>query len=269
MTAPYRTRLANLVAERGNLCVGIDPHESVVRSWGHDFDPAGLERVSRGLVEAIGDRVAVFKPQSAFFEAFGSAGLAVLARVLDDIGQAGALSLLDVKRGDIGSTMAAYARAYLSGDTDLTADAITVSPYLGFGALQPAIELAQAVGRGIYVLCRTSNPEGGQIQLAGNAGRSVAQQIVDAARQCNEQSGKHAVGLVIGATHARLDLDLTSYYGSILVPGIGAQGGTVEDLARLFGSALDNVLPSASRQVMRAGPDPQALGAVLRNLSAT
>ena len=140
MTSPYRARLAALVAERGNLCVGIDPHESLVRAWGHAFDPAGVERVSRDLVEAIGDRVAVFKPQSAFFEAFGSAGLGVLARLLADIGQAGALSLLDVKRGDIGSTMAAYAHAYLSGQTDLTADAITVSPYLGFGALQPAID---------------------------------------------------------------------------------------------------------------------------------
>lgn len=269
MTTAYRSRLARLVAERGNLCVGIDPHESLVRAWGHPFDPSGIERVSRGLVEAIGDRVAVFKPQSAFFEAFGSAGLAVLARVLADISQAGALSLLDVKRGDIGSTMAAYAHAYLSGETDLTADAITVSPYLGFGALQPAIDLAHATGRGIYVLCRTSNPEGGQVQQAATAGRSVAQQIVDAARDCNEQSGQHAVGLVIGATHAQLDLDLTRYFGSILVPGIGVQGGTVESLATLFGGAVDHVLPSASRQVMKAGPDRKHLRAVLNELNIT
>ncbi len=269
MTSPYRARLAALVAERGNLCVGIDPHESLVRAWGHAFDPAGVERVSRDLVEAIGDRVAVFKPQSAFFEAFGSAGLGVLARLLADIGQAGALSLLDVKRGDIGSTMAAYAHAYLSGQTDLTADAITVSPYLGFGALQPAIDLAHASGRGVYVLCRTSNPEGGQVQQATAAGRSVAQQIVDAARECNEQSGQHAVGLVIGSTHAQLDLDLTRYFGSILVPGIGAQGGTVESLATLFGRAVDNVLPSASRQVMKAGPEREHLRAVLDEVKKT
>lgn len=264
---PFRTRLARSVAQRGNLCVGIDPHESLVRAWGHDYDPAGLERVSRGLVEAIGDQVAVFKTQSAFFECFGSAGIAVLARVLNDISQAGALSILDIKRGDIGSTMTAYAHAYLSGSTDLTADAITVSPFLGVGALQPAIDLAHATARGLYLLCRTSNPEGDQVQLAAREGRTVAQQVVDAARAYNDQAGQHAIGLVIGGTLKRLDLDLTGYFGSILVPGIGAQGATIDTLAQLFGAAASNVLPSASRQVMQAGPDVAALRSVVNALA--
>lgn len=266
MSVPYRTRLAEIVARRGNLCVGVDPHEPLVAAWGYDYDLDGLERVSRGLIEAIGDQVAVFKPQAAFFECFGAPGLGVLARVLADIAEVGALSILDVKRGDIGSTMGAYARAYLSGDTDLSADAITVSPFLGFGSLTPAIDLAVQTGRGVYVLCRTSNPEGEQVQQASSAGRSVAQQIVDAAESVNQASGDDAVGLVVGATLGEVDLDLDRFSGSILVPGIGAQGGTIESLDSLFGVAAAHVLPSASREVMKAGPDREALRSVTERL---
>ena len=118
------------------------------------------------MVEALGEMVPVFKPQSAFFEAYGSAGIAVLERTLADIEAAGALSLLDVKRGDIGSTMDAYAAAYLTDGSPLAADAITLSPYLGFGSLAGAIALADEAGRGVYVLALTSNPEGPQIQHA-------------------------------------------------------------------------------------------------------
>lgn len=259
MKTYYRARLAQQVAARGNLCVGVDPHAELVRAWGYDYDVAGVERLARGLIEAVGDQVAVFKPQAAFFECFGSAGIGVLARVLADISQAGALSILDAKRGDIGSTMQAYAQAYLSGSTELSADAITLSPFLGFDSLLPAIELAHENGRGVYVLCRTSNPEGVEVQQAIRAGRSVAQQIVDAAAQVNAQSGQDGVGLVIGGTLAHLDVDLTSFKGSVLAPGIGVQGGSIEGLERLFGKAAALVLPSASRQVMRAGPGANSL----------
>ena len=109
----YATRLTQATADRGRLCVGIDPMPSVLDAWGLSRDVAGLEACARGIVEALGDRVAVFKPQSAFFEAYGSAGVAVLERLLRDIRAAGALSLLDVKRGDIGSSMAGYAAAHL------------------------------------------------------------------------------------------------------------------------------------------------------------
>ncbi|MGI5951150.1 MAG: orotidine-5'-phosphate decarboxylase [Brooklawnia sp.] len=263
----YSKRLASLVAARGRLCVGVDPHESLVRAWGADYDVAGIEWVSRHLVAALGDQVAVFKPQAAFFERFGSAGVAALARLLADISQTGALSLLDVKRGDIGSTMAAYAQAYLSGTTDLSADAITVSPFLGFGALAPAIELANQTGRGVYVLCRTSNPEGGAVQQAEHQGRSVAQEIVDQAIMANAESGTDSVGLVIGGTLNSLNIDLTGFSGSILVPGIGAQGGTIDAVAGLFGAAAQLALPSASREVMRAGPEEANLRAAVKALT--
>lgn len=258
----YAERLATLTAERGALCVGIDPHPQVLEAWGLADDVSGLEACARGMVEALGDRVAVFKPQSAFYEVHGSAGIAVLERVLDDIRQAGALSILDVKRGDIGSTMAGYARAYLADDAPLRADAITLSPYLGFESLRPAIDLAHRTGRGLYVLARTSNPEGGDVQLARTAdGTGVAQSIVDAARAENETSGQYAIGLVVGGTHADPGCDVSRFNGSVLVPGIGAQGGTVEGLRDIFGDATRLLLPSASRQVMLGGPTADGLRA--------
>ena len=117
-------------------------------------------------VEAFAGTVAAVKPQSAFFERFGSAGVAVLERTLAGLRDAGTLSLLDVKRGDIGSTMAAYAQAYLADDSPLRADAITLSPYLGYGSLRPALDLARDTGRGVFVLALTSNPEGASVQHA-------------------------------------------------------------------------------------------------------
>lgn len=264
----YLNRLVARTTERGRLCVGIDPQPSVLDAWGQPHTVAGLERCARGLVEAIGDQVAVFKPQSAFFEAFGSAGIAVLERVLADIGDAGALSILDVKRGDIGSTMAGYASAYLRDDAPLAADAITLSPYLGFGSLTPAIELAAATGRGVYVLARTSNPEGHEVQLAASSGGgTVAQSIIDAARRANEACGG-AIGLVIGGTHADLGVDVTHFNGSVLVPGIGAQGGRLTDLQKTFGIALDKVLPTVSREVLLIGADRGRLRAKVAELIA-
>lgn len=248
----YATRLAELTSNRGRLCVGIDPMPSVLASWGLEPTVAGLETCARSIVAELGTQVAVFKPQSAFFEAFGSAGIAVLERVLDDIRQAGALSLLDVKRGDIGSSMAGYATAYLEGDSPLRADAITLSPYLGVGSLMPAIDKAVSSGRGIYVLARTSNVDGAIIQTAGTGEGSVAQHVVDTVAAGNP-AWDHAVGLVVGGTHTDLGCDLSGFNGSILVPGIGAQGGTVAGIRKVFGDASKWVLPTVSRDVIGGG----------------
>ncbi|GAB3705069.1 orotidine-5'-phosphate decarboxylase [Mariniluteicoccus flavus] len=270
MTAQdYAGRLSSAVANRGNLCVGIDPHVSMLEAWGLPADASGLERCARGMVEALGDRVAIFKPQSAMFEVFGSAGIAVLERVLDDCRAAGAMVLLDAKRGDIGSTMAAYAAAYLTPGSPLEVDALTVNPFLGFGSLQPAIDAAAERGKGLYVLCRTSNPEGGEVQSAvGDLGHTVGQAVADACREGNmrflAERGRPAgdlgpFGLVVGGTHHSLDVDLARFNGSILVPGIGAQGGTLESLRELFGEAYARILPTTSRDIMKAGPDAKAL----------
>lgn len=248
----YATQLEALVRERGRLCVGIDPMPSVLAAWGLEHTVASLEACARGIVEVLGAEVAVFKPQSAFFEAFGSAGVAVLERVLADIRQAGALSILDVKRGDIGSSMAGYATAYLDDASPLRADAITVSPYLGVGSLLPAIERAVASGRGIYVLARTSNPEGASIQTARCGDGSVAQHVVDTVAAGNP-GWDHGVGLVVGATHTDLGCDVAAFNGSILVPGIGAQGGTMAGVRAVFGKASARVLPSVSRDIIGHG----------------
>ena len=260
MREPYGVRLAQVVAERGPLCVGIDPHPGVLRAWGLDADVAGLERCARGMVEALGGTVAVLKPQSAFFEAYGSRGAAVLERTLADVAEAGALSLLDVKRGDIGSTMDAYAAAYLADGSPLAADAVTLSPYLGFGSLDGALAVAQAHGRGVYVLALTSNPEGPQVQHAtGPDGRTVAQTVVDEAARRNAGERPGDVGVVVGATVGATGTRFEELNGPILAPGLGAQGGTAAGLVEVFGAALPFVLPTTSREVMGAGPDAERL----------
>jgi orotidine-5'-phosphate decarboxylase len=264
----FGARLAKAVTERGSLCVGIDPHPGLLRDWGLTQDVAGLERFALTCVEALGGEVALVKPQSAFFEAYGSAGVAVLERVIGGLREADTLVLVDAKRGDIGSTMAAYAAAYLTEGSPLAGDAVTLSPYLGFGSLDPALEAARTSGRGVFVLARTSNPEGAAVQQAVLPdGRTVAQSIVDSATAANtgaEPMGD--VGLVIGATLKTLDVDVAALNGPILAPGFGAQGATVADLRALFGTGpaghdLRGVLPTSSRDVLRHGPDVGALRA--------
>ncbi|HEX3649340.1 MAG TPA: orotidine-5'-phosphate decarboxylase [Pseudonocardiaceae bacterium] len=265
MTDSFGARLTKVVAERGPLCVGIDPHPGLLTDWGLTADAAGLERFALGAVEAVAGEVAVVKPQSAFFETYGAAGIAVLERVIAESSAAGALVLLDVKRGDIGSTMAAYARAYLADGAPLAADAVTVSPYLGFGSLDPALELAAATGRGVFALSLTSNPEGAAVQRATTRdGGTVGRSVVDAAAERNSgATPMGSIGVVIGATVGRLEMDISRLNGPVLAPGFGAQGGTVADILATFGSTgrglAAPVLPSSSRDVLRHGPDQRLL----------
>jgi orotidine-5'-phosphate decarboxylase len=257
---PFGARLRRAMDSRGPLCVGIDPHASLLTDWGLGDDVAGLERFTHTVVEALADRVAVLKPQSAFFERFGSRGIAVLERAVADARSAGALVLMDAKRGDIGSTMGAYAAAYLHPDSPLSSDAVTVSPYLGFGSLRPALDTARAHGRGVFVLALTSNPEGAEVQRATAAsGGSLAQVMLDhIARENAGDRPLGPVGAVVGATlgDARANLEVG---GPLLAPGIGAQGATPADLPGVFGAAVGNVVPSVSRGVLRHGPAAQGL----------
>src|SRR5437763_2999669 len=205
----FGARLTKAVAERGPLCAGIDPHPGLIEAWGLPLDVGGLERFALGATEVLAAATAIVKPQSAFFEAFGAAGIAVLERVVALAHDAGALVLLDVKRGDIGSTMAAYTAAYVAEGAAIAADAITVSPYLGFGSLAQCAETAASAGRGIFVLARTSNSEAAEVQNARLAdGRTVAQAIVDAAAAFNAGAGPFGdVGVVVGATVPPGELD--------------------------------------------------------------
>ncbi len=279
---PFGRRLAAAVAERGPLCVGIDPHRSLLIEWGVGDTLDGLRRFTDAVVDALAGSVAVLKPQMAFYERFGSRGIAVLEEAVGRAREAGALVLLDAKRGDIGSTMDAYAD-YLRSDHPLQVDAMTVSPYLGPESLAPAVRTARAFGGGLFVLVRTSNPDAHTLQHAMvGEGRSVAQAVVDTVRQWNTvdwlvgdppaDSASHrdlasgwgpatgSFGVVVGATLDVLDVDLDGLGGPILAPGLGAQGGTPEDLQRLFGTHRA-VVPTVSRDVLNAGPDVAALRA--------
>lgn len=256
----FGARLRALRRARGPLCVGIDPHAALLHAWGLPDDASGLERFALTVVEALGEQVAALKPQSAFFERHGARGIAVLERVLAATREAGALSVLDAKRGDVGSTVQAYAQAYLDPASPLCADALTASPYLGFGSLLPFVDTALAHGGGVFVLALTSNPEGASVQRAvGADGRSVAGGVLDSVRELNrDPRAAGSFGVVVGATVGEPGEDLR-VGGPLLAPGLGAQGASAADLRAVFGPALPDVLPSSSREVLRAGPSRRAL----------
>jgi orotidine-5'-phosphate decarboxylase len=260
----FGSRLGRAMADRGPLCVGIDPHPALLKSWGLDDDAAGLRRFSLTALEAVSSLAAAVKPQVALYERHGSAGMAVLEEVLAVARDEGVLTIADAKRGDIGSTMAAYADAWLRDGSALAADSVTLSPYLGFESLRPALDLAAEQGRGVFVLALTSNPEGASVQHVGGSD-SVARRIVEAAAAENGRySGPlGSVGLVVGATVgtalADLQLDLGAVRGPILAPGLGAQGATPADLRRTFGAAYPQVLGTSSRDILKAGPGVREL----------
>lgn len=261
----FGARYAAALAERGRLCAGIDPHASLLLDWGLDDNVAGLERFALTAVEGLAPHVPVVKPQSAFYERFGSRGVAVLERVIAESKAAGALVLLDIKRGDIGSTSQAYADAYLDPASPLGSDAVTVSPYLGFGSLTPFVETATKFDAGLFVLALTSNKEGPEVQHATvEDGRSVGRVMLDHLRRLNEsETPLGSFGAVVGATIDGADGAGVAYdfgfNGPILAPGFGEQGGTPGDLARIFGPANANVVASTSRGLLRKGPDVAAL----------
>jgi orotidine-5'-phosphate decarboxylase len=251
----FGARLHEAVRERGPLCAGIDPHAGLLHEWGLDDDVAGLERFAMTAADALAPRVAVVKPQSAFYERFGSQGIAVLERLVAHCRAAGALVLLDVKRGDIGSTSQAYADAYLDPASPLAADAITASPYLGFGSLTPIIDTARKHDAGVFVLALTSNKEGPEVQEARTAQGTVADIVLDHLRALNDGAEPlGSFGAVVGATVDGAGHRLV-INGPVLAPGYGAQGGTIDDLRRIFGSGVTRVLPSTSRELLRAGPE--------------
>lgn len=256
----FGSRLHTAIEARGRFCVGVDPHPSLLADWGLPDNPSGLERFARTVVEALGDLVTVLKPQSAFFERHGSRGVAVLERVVADARAAGALVLMDAKRGDIGSTVQAYADAYVDPSSPLGSDAVTATPYLGFESLRPLIDTALAHGNGVFVVTLTSNPEGSEVQQAtADDGRTVAGAMLDHVRGLNAGAAPlGSIGCVVGATIGETaeNLDVN---GPLLAPGIGTQGGTAADLRRIFSGVYDLVLPASSREILAAGPDVAAL----------
>ena len=275
----FGERFLERAATRGQLCVGIDPHEQLLRDWGLPLTVEGLRKFSQICVEAFTPTACVVKPQIAFYEAFGSAGFAVLEETIAALRRYGVLVIADAKRGDIGSTMAGYARAWVDSESPLCADAVTVSPWLGFGSLQPIIDLADVNGAGVIVLSATSNPEAPSVQNSlapvenqrgqGTASAvSLSQDIVNRVAALNHAYDAPAgnLGVVVGATvqnPPRLD----DVGGMVLMPGVGAQGGTMADVRRIAGKATHLVSPNVSRGVLRNGPDVGALGRAVAELT--
>lgn len=268
MSAAFGDRLAKAMAERGPLCVGIDPHPNLLEQWGLEDSAAGLAAFTEAVYEGCAPFAAGLKPQVALFERHGSAGLAVLEALFARAAADGVLIVADAKRGDIGSTMKAYADAWLGSSSPLGTDSVTLSPYLGFESLRPALDLADENDRGTFVLALTSNPEGKSVQHVGasESEGAVAKRIIAAATAENasrewEQMGP--CGLVVGATVGQalvdLGIDLSVFNGPILSPGYGAQGASAADLYRVFAGVESQVLVNSSRGVLAAGPSVEGL----------
>jgi orotidine-5'-phosphate decarboxylase len=263
----FGARTAAAIDKTGPLCAGVDPSESLLRAWGLSDDAAGLREFGARCVEAFAGVVPAVKPQVAFFERFGAAGMAALETLIRDAQESGLLVIADAKRGDIGSTMEAYASTWLDPRSPLCADAVTATPYLGLGSLQPMFDLAAEHGRGVIVVVRTSNPEGRALQEArteSGRGPAVEDMLLERIAELNAGglpvSG--TVGVVVGATLAPSKFSLGSLGGPILAPGVGAQGATADDVGKLFrGCKSGSVLASASRSLLAAGPDLSSLRA--------
>ncbi|MBP3978437.1 orotidine-5'-phosphate decarboxylase [Microbacterium sp. BLY] len=261
MTTRFGERARAALETHGPLCVGIDPHAALLAAWGLAADASGVREFGLRAVEAAAGRVGIVKPQVSFFERYGAAGFAALEDVLAAARAAGLLVIADAKRGDIGSTMADYAQAWLPVGAPLEADALTVSPYLGVGALDGAFALAEEHGKGLFVLAATSNPEATGLQRATTAdGATVSAAVIAEVSRRNADATPAgewgSFGFVIGATVDAAEAGLAPFapVAAILAPGFGAQGATPADLVRRFGPTAGSVIASESRSLLSAGP---------------
>jgi orotidine-5'-phosphate decarboxylase len=267
----FGERLAEALQAHGPLCLGIDPHAELLSIWNLPDTADGAREFGLRAIDAAVGSVGIVKPQVAFFERHGAAGIAALELVIARARSAGLLVIADAKRGDIGSTIAGYAHAWLSIGSPLESDAMTVVAYQGIGSLAPAFALAEAAGKGVFVLAATSNPEAAAIQSAITAdGTTVAARILDETEALNrsvDDDGIGPFGVVIGATidPAAFGIDLArSSTTPILAPGFGEQGALPSELGARYGAAAARVVANVSRGALRAGPDalPTALAAL-------
>jgi orotidine-5'-phosphate decarboxylase len=273
-TSGFGERLAASIETTTPLCVGIDPSASLLSSWGLADDATGLEVMGRRVVEAVVSTAAAVKPQVAFFERHGAAGYVALERIVTDAREAGLVVIADAKRGDIDSTMSAYADAWLGPGSPLEVDAVTTTAYLGIGAMGTLVELARSGAKGIFVVVASSNPEGRTLQRAQTeTGRRVEEELLAELAGLNDaelaetKAATGSFGAVVGATRTAGELDLASLHGPFLVPGVGAQGATPDDVAAIFaGCRPGTVLVNASRSVLGSGPTHEGLRSAARQL---
>ncbi|HUD79019.1 MAG TPA: orotidine-5'-phosphate decarboxylase [Streptosporangiaceae bacterium] len=272
MTESFAARFAAVRAASGPLVFGLDPSADLLEAWGLGDTADGLDRFADIVLEAAAGTVGLVKPQSAFYERHGWRGIRTLQRLIAGARDAGILVVLDIKRGDVGSTNDAYAEAYLGKGAPLAADAITVHPYLGLGAMGSFVSRAAESGSCLLVVTRSSNPEGRAVQAAlAPGGQPVEQDLLTRIGELNAQlapGGIGPVGAVIGPTHLRPELDLAAANALFLAPGVGAQGATPDDVAAVFAACPDRVMPSASRSLLAAGPGVSRLQDAVAELAA-
>ena len=260
-TRAFGDRLMTVFETRGRLCVGIDPHPFLLADWGLADSAAGVREFGLRVVDAAAGVIGIVKAQVAFFERHGSLGYAALEAVLAAAREAGLLVIADAKRGDVGTSVAAYGEAWLTPGSALEADAMTAVAYQGLGSLGAPIELARASGKGIFILAATSNPDGRSTQTAvlGSSGATVAAGIVSGVDGLNATAtGVGPIGLVLGATVNLADygIDVDRLTKTpVLAPGFGEQGALFGDIPKLYGAAAANIIVSVSRSVLRSGPD--------------
>jgi len=261
MAETFGQRLQQRVQEFGPLCVGIDPSKTLLESWGRDDAIEGLEFFALSVLEAALGNAAVIKPQVAYFERFGAAGYVILERLLSEARDAGMMVIADAKRGDIGATNEGYAEAWLDDKSPLSCDAVTVSPYTGVAALTPFFDRVPA-GKGVFLLAATSNPEGLTLQEARTSEDEAVEDMVlrSVAEYNRNGEGLGGVGVVLGATRHQPRFDLSRLHGPYLVPGVGAQGATPDQVGRLFARCpKGSVVVNVSRAILSVGPDRGAL----------
>ncbi|MBK8197811.1 MAG: orotidine-5'-phosphate decarboxylase [Acidobacteria bacterium] len=254
----FATRLTEGVRRHGPLCVGIDPHAGMVPALFGGDTARGLEYWGRALVEVAAGKVSVVKPQVGFFERLGPGGMAALAAVTRAARDAGLLVLMDAKRGDIGSTAEGYAEAFLGAGAFFEADAVTVNPYMGLDTLEPFAKRAEANGKGVVVLVRTSNPGAADFQMLDTGGEPLYIRVAEALKPLTERlmspCGWSNLMMVVGATapeEARR-VRAAAPKALFLVPGYGAQGAVPgEAMAGLVrrGNHTEGGVISASRSV--------------------
>jgi orotidine-5'-phosphate decarboxylase len=272
MADSFAVRFAAVRARFGPLTWGLDPSGALLERWGLGDSADGLDRFADVVLEAAAGTVGLIKPQSAFYERHGWRGIRTLERLIAGARAAGLLVVLDVKRGDVGSTNAAYAEAYLGAGAPLEADALTVHPYLGLDAMDAFVSRAHQAGSCLLVVTRSSNPEGRAVQAAlGADGRAVEAELLGRIGALNSALSPGEigpVGAVIGAPPVEPPLDLRAANGLFLAPGLGAQGAGPADVGRTFAACPDRVMPSASRSLLAAGPDLGALREAAAALAA-
>jgi len=255
-------------AKRSQLLVGLDPNPELLpvelrgdiyRSRASAAD--AVERFCRGLIDAVAPYVVGVKPQLAYFETLGADGLRAFEDVCEYARAAHLLVLADAKRGDIGSTARAYADAYLEEREDRPppVDALTVNPYLGADSIEPFVAACRRSGSGIFCLVKTSNAGSADIQDAAlSDGRRVWQHVAELVATWGEdlvgERGLSSVGAVVGATYPRAIAEARKLMPQaiLLLPGVGAQGGTPADVARAFTSGPASALVPVSRAVIYA-----------------